>query len=160
MLFFLASELNDFWSYKYKSHACIETTNVNYQFKKNDSLYLIIQSRGQLWIGYICTEGQGGSFLRNLEYLTYNYLGTRIRLYSQKCNNTFFFWKASKYLKCWQIRDRLHSKRISVFATNSDFPIPVSLQPDSVNVWYFKLRWFDLTELSKVNDIGLKISRN
>ena len=30
-----------------------------------------------------------------------------------------------------------------VFATNSSFLIPISLQPYGVNLWYFKLRLFD-----------------
>ena len=34
-----------------------------------------------------------------------------------------------------------------VFATNSDFLIPISLKPNVVNLWYFKLILFDLTEL-------------
>ena len=41
-----------------------------------------------------------------------------------------------------------------VFATNSDFQIPISLQTDSFNLRYFKLR-FDLTEfeLFKVGNL-------
>ena len=31
-----------------------------------------------------------------------------------------------------------------VFATNSIFVIPISLQPDDVNLWYFKLTLRDL----------------
>ena len=34
-----------------------------------------------------------------------------------------------------------------VFATNSNFLIFISLQPDILNLWYFKLILFDLTEL-------------
>ena len=34
-----------------------------------------------------------------------------------------------------------------VFATNSNFVIPISLQPDGVNLKYFKLTLFDLTEV-------------
>ena len=30
------------------------------------------------------------------------------------------------------------------FATNSNFHIPISLRPDGVNLWYFKLRLFNL----------------
>ena len=33
-----------------------------------------------------------------------------------------------------------------VFVTTSNFLIPKSLQPDGVNLSYFKLIWFDLTE--------------
>ena len=32
------------------------------------------------------------------------------------------------------------------FVTNSNFRIPISLQPAGVDVWYFKLSLFDLTE--------------
>ena len=37
-------------------------------------------------------------------------------------------------------------KRNWVFATNSNFQIPISLHPDSVKRLYFKLRLFELTE--------------
>ena len=33
-----------------------------------------------------------------------------------------------------------------VFVTNSNALIPISLQSDDVNLWYFKLRLFGLTE--------------
>ena len=38
------------------------------------------------------------------------------------------------------------SKKLSFF-TILKFLIPLSLQTDSINLWYFKLRLFDLTEL-------------
>ena len=38
-------------------------------------------------------------------------------------------------------------KRNWVFATNSHFLTPISLQPYGINLWNFKLRLFDLTEL-------------
>ena len=34
-----------------------------------------------------------------------------------------------------------------VFATNPNFLIPILLQPDGVNLWYFKLRFFELYSL-------------
>ena len=34
-----------------------------------------------------------------------------------------------------------------VFATNSNVQILISLQPDNVNPWYFKIRIYDLTEI-------------
>ena len=46
-------------------------------------------------------------------------------------------------------------KRNWVYATNSHFSTPISLQPDDVNLWYFKLRLFDLTELIVWNIKGL-----
>ena len=33
-----------------------------------------------------------------------------------------------------------------VFVTNSNFPIPITLNPDCVSLWHFKLRLIDLTE--------------
>ena len=36
-------------------------------------------------------------------------------------------------------------KKLSL-CTNSDFVIPIFFLPDGVNLWYFKLRLFDLTE--------------
>jgi len=38
------------------------------------------------------------------------------------------------------------SVRNWVFVTNSNCLIPISLQSDDVNPWYFKLRIFGLTE--------------
>ena len=43
-----------------------------------------------------------------------------------------------------------------VFTKNSNFLIPISLQPDAVNRWYFKLRLFDLTEFKVWNIKGLR----
>ena len=40
-----------------------------------------------------------------------------------------------------------YHERNWVLATNSNFLIPISLQPDGVNLWYFKLGLFDLPEL-------------
>ena len=40
-----------------------------------------------------------------------------------------------------------YRKRNWVFAMNLQFLTPISLQPDDVNLWYFKLRLFNLTEL-------------
>ena len=41
-----------------------------------------------------------------------------------------------------------------VFATNLNFLSPISLQPNGVNLWYFKLRLFDLPELKVWNIKG------
>ena len=40
----------------------------------------------------------------------------------------------------------LRLRRNLVFATNWNFLITISLQPYGVNLWYFKLRFFDLRE--------------
>ena len=57
----------------------------------------------------------------------------------------------------WMIK---FSKRNWVFATNSNFLIPISFQPYSVNLWYFKFRFFYPTEFKvwniKDHDIGLQ----
>ena len=42
-----------------------------------------------------------------------------------------------------------------VFTTNSHFLTHKSLQPNGVNLWYFKFRLFDLTELIVWNIKGL-----
>ena len=47
-------------------------------------------------------------------------------------------------------------KRNWVFATNSKFIIPISLEPNVVNLWYFKLTLFDLTEFIVWNVKGLR----
>ena len=55
------------------------------------------------------------------------------------------------YRKVWSYRNY---KRNWVFATNSNFLTPLSFQPDGVNLWYFKLNLFNLTEF-----ISLKYPR-
>ena len=50
----------------------------------------------------------------------------------------------------------LIAKKFSVY-TNSNFLFPISLQPDSVNLWYYKLRLFDLTECIVWNNWDLFI---
>ena len=47
---------------------------------------------------------------------------------------------SNNYIKKFKIQ------RNWVFATNSNFLIPKSVQPNSVNLRYFKLRFFDPTE--------------
>ena len=44
-------------------------------------------------------------------------------------------------------KDVLDLVKELIFSTNSNFP----LQPDGVNLWYFKLRLFDVTEFSVWN---------
>ena len=41
------------------------------------------------------------------------------------------------------------------FATNSNFLTPIAWQPDGENLWYYKLRLLDLTELIVWNIKGL-----
>ena len=43
-----------------------------------------------------------------------------------------------------------------VFATNSVFVKPISLQPYDVNLWYFKLTLFDLIAFIVWNSKGLQ----
>ena len=43
-----------------------------------------------------------------------------------------------------------------VFGTNWNFLITISLQPDDVNLWYFKLTLFDLSEFIAWNIKGLR----
>ena len=42
------------------------------------------------------------------------------------------------------------------FAINPNFPIPIVLKPNVVNLWYFKLRLFDPTEYIIWNIKGLR----
>ena len=56
----------------------------------------------------------------------------KIFLFSLDKNLEFYFFR------CWQ--------RNGVFATNINVLIPISLHPDGLNLGYFKLRLFDLTE--------------
>ena len=50
------------------------------------------------------------------------------------------FEKRGNRFKIWGNRP----ERNWVLATDSDFQIAISLQPDGVNLWYFKLSLFDL----------------
>ena len=47
-------------------------------------------------------------------------------------------------------------KRNWVFVTNSDFLIPIFFPRDGVNLWYLKLRFFQLTEFIVWNIWGLR----
>ena len=77
--------------------------------------------------------------------------------------------------KLWMTRSTAKSKKLEcenflkrnwVFTTNSDFIIHLSLEPNVVNFWYFKLLVFDLTEFivlkylrsttSELKDIGFR----
>ena len=60
------------------------------------------------------------------------------RLYVNKCKIN------NRYERSW------------VFATNSNFLIPISVQPDDENLRHFKLRLFDLTEFIVWNIWGLR----
>ena len=48
------------------------------------------------------------------------------------------------------------AKRNWAFVTNSDFLIPIFFPPDGVNLWYFNLRFFHLTEFVVWNILGLR----
>ena len=51
------------------------------------------------------------------------------------------------------------NKGIEFLPQTQNVSIPISLQPDGVNLKYFKLKLFDLTkftEISKVYDVGLQ----
>ena len=49
----------------------------------------------------------------------------------------------------------VNTERNWLFSTNSDFQIPISLEPNVVNLWYFKLIFFDLTKVIVWNFKGL-----
>ena len=52
--------------------------------------------------------------------------------------------------------EKMESKRNWVFATNSNSIIPISLQPDGVDLWYFKLKLFGLKWFIDWNIMGLR----
>ena len=52
--------------------------------------------------------------------------------------------------------EKMESKRNWVFATNSNSIIPISLQPDGVDLWYFKLKLFGLKWFIVWNIKGLR----
>jgi len=49
------------------------------------------------------------------------------------------------------------TQRNWVFATNSNFWIPISSQPVGLNLWNFKLRLFIVTEFKVLNIKGLSL---
>ena len=55
------------------------------------------------------------------------------------------------FMKCSLMKCRIMKCGLSIlfkgveFATNPNFLIPISLQPDGVTPYYFKIRLFDLT---------------
>ena len=49
----------------------------------------------------------------------------------------------------WKRAPLINNKE--VFATNSGYLVPISLQSDGLNLWYFKLGLFDLTEFIVYN---------
>ena len=49
---------------------------------------------------------------------------------------------------------RIYCKGIESLKQNQIFKLTISLEPDVVNLWYFKLRLFDLTELIVWNMLG------
>ena len=51
--------------------------------------------------------------------------------------------------------NKIRLERNWVFATNSTFLIPISLQPDNLNLWYFKLTLFNPTAFIVWNIKGL-----
>ena len=66
-----------------------------------------------------------------------------------------------QYVNLWKLIDR---QRNWVFATNCDFIIPISLDSNVVDLWYFK-QWLLLDqitkfEISKVYDIGFQRYRD
>ena len=71
---------------------------------------------------------------------------------SRKCINKWIIWSVSAHLR--SVLRRVHV----TLANNSNFLIPLSLQSDGENLWYYKLWLFDqnsLFEISKVYYIGL-----
>ena len=66
--------------------------------------------------------------------------------FKNKLLGIIFYWKI-------EILAFKYFKRNWVFVTNSFFLIPISLEPNDVNLRYFKLILFDLTE---VNVKGLR----
>ena len=64
----------------------------------------------------------------------------------------FYFFQAKQWVETLShLKSRTLCKRKWVFGTNSNFLIPISLQPDGVGLRYFKLTLFDLTELVVFN---------
>ena len=55
-----------------------------------------------------------------------------------------------------QSRTSIIAQRNWVFDTNSVYVKPISLQPDDVNLWYFKLTLFDLIAFIVWNIKGLR----
>ena len=77
---------------------------------------------------------------------------------SEECDNRLF---KMKYVWCvFRLRRQIlfysHAQELSLCPTNLNFLIHVTLQPDGVNTWYFKLRFLDLTEIIRPTTQGCK----
>ena len=60
------------------------------------------------------------------------------------------FYRRAVFSLLWEmwflVYSKLLLKELSLFATTSNFLIPISHHPDGVYLWYFKLRLFESTE--------------
>ena len=77
-----------------------------------------------------------------------------LRLLFDFSNSTVHVYKTHE-IDNWK-KVMLYYKRNWVLATNSEFIIPISLETNVVNLWYFKLILFDLAEFIVGNIYGLR----
>ena len=64
--------------------------------------------------------------------------------------NLYLFICNNMPLRCINADFKNMFQRIWVFATNSDILIPLSLQPNGVNLWYFRLFEFIVLEAYEI----------
>ena len=122
---------------------CIHSTfNLNFEIHLNNY--------EKSWINYpwIQWAGEGAPhhfFVHTTNDVTTHHYFVRPHLFSS--------WRCFCLIRC--VLWHFFQQRNWVFVTNSNFKIPISFQPDSVNLWYFKLRLFCLTEFIVWNIKGL-----
>ena len=89
---------------------------------------------------YCSNELEKGKFLYRIIRIIRNIFKKTIFFFSEqtfKKLSVFFYFKNNfTERKVWNW----------VFVTNVDFLIPIFFLPDGVNLWYFKLKFFQLTE--------------
>ena len=77
-----------------------------------------------------------------IRYLLFTYISLYVIWF-------YFEWKHKKWIKSiklWFVPNHNLVQWNWAFATNTNFLIPIYLQPNVVNLWYFKLRLFVITE--------------
>ena len=101
-----------------------------------------------------------------LKYYFIFYLWNSPRQVNFICDTVFILWTSStRQLDHRLTRGKGYTWTVVknwVFATNSNFLIPISLQSFGVNLWYWKLKLYNLTDLIVCNiyDIGLQRYRD
>ena len=117
-----------FWGCRSKCiHNILNSQNKYAQCKIPDTSKHPMRSKFlcENWKMYFCS-GRNFFYRKNSHFFNWNY--TKVSVFSE-----------SYASKAWQTSFQMNR----VFATNPNFRIPISLQHNVVNFWYFKLKLFE-----------------